>query len=114
MGAEGRRGDAVMRHEGETSGLRIDHAQVDRTTRLLRAISNEYRLAILQELARGETSVGALADRIGARQPTVSQVLSRLRTEDLVTARRDGRTIYYSINRPTFARLADDLVTLLT
>jgi DNA-binding transcriptional ArsR family regulator len=52
---------------------------------------------ILCYLASGEKSVTELEDLLALRQPTVSQQLARLRLERLITARRDGKTIYYSI-----------------
>lgn len=66
----------------------------------LKAISHEGRLMILCHLASGEKSVTELEELLSARQAAVSQQLSRLRLEGLVTPRRDGKTIYY--------RLADD------
>ena len=62
----------------------------------LKAISHEGRLMILCHLASGEKSVTELEDLLSARQAAVSQQLSRLRLEGLVTPRRDGKTIYYS------------------
>jgi DNA-binding transcriptional ArsR family regulator len=41
--------------------------------------------------------VSALEEILSLRQPTVSQQLARLRAEGLVSARRDGKTIYYSL-----------------
>jgi DNA-binding transcriptional ArsR family regulator len=64
---------------------------------LLRAMANENRLMILCLLAEGERSVGAIESMTGARQPTVSQQLARLRADGLVESRRDGKTIYYSL-----------------
>ena len=66
----------------------------------LKAISHEGRLMILCHLASGEKSVTELEGLLSARQAAVSQQLSRLRLEGLVTPRRDGKTIYY--------RLTDD------
>ena len=66
----------------------------------LKAISHEGRLMILCHLASGEKSVTELEDLLSARQAAVSQQLSRLRLEGLVSPRRDGKTIYY--------RLTDD------
>ena len=63
----------------------------------LKAISHEGRLAILCFLVTGEKSVTELETMLSARQAAVSQQLSRLRLEGLVKARRDGRTIYYSL-----------------
>jgi DNA-binding transcriptional ArsR family regulator len=66
----------------------------------LKAISHEGRLMILCHLASGEKSVTELEKLLSARQAAVSQQLSRLRLEGLVSPRRDGKTIYY--------RLTDD------
>ena len=63
----------------------------------LKAISHEGRLMILCHLASGEKSVTELETLLSARQAAVSQQLSRLRLEGLVTPRRDGKTIFYSL-----------------
>ncbi len=68
-----------------------------RASNFLKAISHEGRLMILCHLASGEKSVTELEDLLSARQAAVSQQLSRLRLEGLVTPRRDGKTIYYSL-----------------
>ncbi|MEI4232923.1 metalloregulator ArsR/SmtB family transcription factor [Roseovarius sp. D22-M7] len=66
----------------------------------LKAISHEGRLMILCHLVSGEKSVTELEELLSARQAAVSQQLSRLRLEGLVTTRREGKAIYY--------RLADE------
>lgn len=63
----------------------------------LKAISHEGRLMILCHLASGEKSVTELEELLSARQAAVSQQLSRLRLEGLVTPRREGKVIYYSL-----------------
>ena len=63
----------------------------------LKAIGHEGRLMILCHLTTGEKSVTELEDLLASRQAAVSQQLSRLRLEGLVTPRRDGKTIYYSL-----------------
>lgn len=68
-----------------------------RASNFLKAISHEGRLMILCHLASGEKSVTELEDLLSARQAAVSQQLSRLRLEGLVTPRRDGKAIYYSL-----------------
>ncbi|WP_455373338.1 ArsR/SmtB family transcription factor [Limibacillus halophilus] len=64
---------------------------------LLKALSHENRLLILCLLAEGEKPVTELEQTLGMRQPAVSQQLARLRADELVSARRDGKAIYYSI-----------------
>lgn len=64
---------------------------------MLKALSHESRLVLLCILAEGEKSVTELEQLLGERQSTVSQQLARLRLDRLVTTRRDGKTIYYSL-----------------
>ena len=64
---------------------------------VLRALSNEDRLLLLCQLSQGERSVGELEELLDIRQPTLSQQLSVLRAEGLVTTRRDGKYIYYAV-----------------
>ena len=82
----------------------IDDARLDEmmdratvATNYLKAISHEGRVLILCHLATGEKSVTELEDLLSARQAAVSQQLGRLRLEGLVTPRREGKTIYYSL-----------------
>ena len=63
----------------------------------LKALSHENRLLLLCILYERERSVGELEAILSLRQATVSQQLARLRYDDLVTTRRDGKAVYYSI-----------------
>jgi DNA-binding transcriptional ArsR family regulator len=64
---------------------------------LLKALSHEARLVILCLLTEGEKSVSDLEALLAMPQAAVSQHLARLRYDNLVATRRDGRMIYYSI-----------------
>lgn len=66
----------------------------------LKALGHESRLLILCLLADGEKPVTELERQLAMKQPAVSQQLARLRADDLVTTRRDGKAIYYSIATP--------------
>ena len=68
-----------------------------RATDFLKALAHESRLMMLCLLAEGEKSVGELERILDLRQPTVSQQLARLRADDLVSTRRNGKTIYYRL-----------------
>jgi len=65
---------------------------------LLKALAHDGRLMILCHLASGERSVTELETFLDSRQAAVSQQLARLRLEGIVKARREGQTIYYSLN----------------
>jgi DNA-binding transcriptional ArsR family regulator len=73
-------------------------AAADRASELLKSLANRHRLLIICQLIDGERSVGELADFLGVRDSTVSQHLALMRRDGLVTARRDGQTIWYSID----------------
>ena len=66
-------------------------------TALLSALANENRLLLLCQLRTGEKSVSELEELLDIHQPTLSQQLGVLRAEGLVTTRRDGKRIYYSV-----------------
>lgn len=72
----------------------------------LKALAHESRLLILCLLSEGEKSVSELEALLAQRQSTVSQQLARLRLEGLVSSRRDGKSIYYSLAN-------DDVRTIL-
>ena len=67
---------------------------------LMRALSHEGRLLICCHLLNGERSVGELESLLRMRQSAVSQQLARLRQDGIVHARRDGKTIWYSLACP--------------
>lgn len=75
-------------------------ANAREASEFLKAVSHEARLVILCLLVDGEKSVSELEQVLSLRQPAVSQQLARLRADNLVDARRDGKNIYYSLARP--------------
>lgn len=63
----------------------------------LKALAHENRLLLLCLLAERERSVTDLENILSLRQAMVSQQLARLRLDGLVTTRREGKQIYYSL-----------------
>ena len=72
----------------------------ERAARFLKSLAHRDRLKVLCGLVDGELPVALIEAKVGASQSAVSQHLARLRDEGIVTARRDGRQIYYSISDP--------------
>ncbi len=68
--------------------------------RLMKVLSNPDRLMILCQLSKGEMRVGEIEEMLGIVQPTLSQQLTVLRDEELVSARREGKNIYYQLSSP--------------
>ncbi|MDQ3273204.1 MAG: metalloregulator ArsR/SmtB family transcription factor [Pseudomonadota bacterium] len=67
---------------------------------LMKVLANRDRLLILCQLSQGERRVGELEALLGIVQPTLSQQLTVLRDEDLVSTRREGKNIYYALSSP--------------
>jgi len=63
----------------------------------LKVLANEDRLLLLCQLSQGEMCVGDLEEALGIRQPTLSQQLGVLRNEGVVSTRREGKNIFYSV-----------------
>ncbi len=78
----------------------------------LKALAHESRLHILCKLADGEKHVGELEEALDIRQSTVSQQLARLRFEGLVTARRDGKLVFYSLANDDVRKIIRVLVDI--
>lgn len=87
-----------------------DNAQ--NATDFLKALSHEGRLMILCSLAHGEKTVTELEHMLSTRQAAVSQQLARLRQEKLITARRDGKQIYYSLTDERARRIIEQVYEL--
>lgn len=64
---------------------------------LLKVLANPDRLLLLCQLTQGEHCVSEMEGLLGILQPTLSQQLGVLREERLVTTRREGKQIFYSI-----------------
>lgn len=77
--------------------LRQGAAQAVGTLKLL---ANEDRLLLLCQLSLGEACVSELEEALDIRQPTLSQQLGVLRSEEVVATRRQGKHIFYSVADP--------------
>ena len=78
---------------------------VDDAVRLLRTLSEPTRLRLLGVLQYGEHNVTGLCRRLALPQPTISHHLGLLRSAGLVTNRRDGKQVFYSLNGAAVSQL---------
>ncbi len=78
----------------------------------LKALSHENRLLLLCLLAERERSVSELEQVLALRQPTVSQQLARLRLDGLVSTRREGKSILYSLANDDVRRVITVLYSI--
>jgi ArsR family transcriptional regulator len=85
-----------------------------RAVRLFHALSDQTRLSILERLRRGERCVCELTDALDAAQSRLSFHLRVLKDAGLVTDRREGRWMYYTVDAETLAEVAELAQTLAT
>jgi ArsR family transcriptional regulator, lead/cadmium/zinc/bismuth-responsive transcriptional repressor len=78
---------------------------IDRMESLLNIASDSTRLKILYSISEGEKNVSEIVDEVGASQSLVSHQLMILREANLVSTRKEGTKVFYS--------LADDHVIAL-
>jgi DNA-binding transcriptional ArsR family regulator len=78
---------------------------IDKMESLLNIASDSTRLKILYSISEGEKNVSEIVDEVGASQSLVSHQLMILREANLVSTRKEGTKVFYS--------LADDHVIAL-
>jgi len=79
---------------------------------LLAAIGNPVRVQILLAIGKGEACVCHLESLLGLRQAYISQQLMTLRKKKLITSRREGKFIYYRLQKPEVLELIQTAGTL--
>ncbi|HEX5121152.1 MAG TPA: metalloregulator ArsR/SmtB family transcription factor [Pseudonocardiaceae bacterium] len=90
----------------------MENAEV-RWAQMLRALGHPVRLGIVRRLAaEPETCACDFSDVFGLKQPTISQHLKVLRDAGLVTTRRRGTQICYSVHPGAIVELTDVLGAL--
>ncbi len=74
---------------------------------LFQALSHPTRIAILEVLRDGELSAGAIQDRLGIEQANLSQHLAILRSRQIVTNRKEGNQVFYSLRSPVLGEVLE-------
>lgn len=73
--------------------------------RLFKALADENRLHILELLQGGERCACVLLENLHLSQPTLSHHMKILCDAGLVTGRKEGKWVYYTLNRETAREL---------
>ncbi|AEM83060.1 regulatory protein ArsR [Streptomyces violaceusniger Tu 4113] len=102
--------DEALGGRGVRAAVRLDDATAASVAAALQALATPSRLLILTTLRQSPHSVTELAAGIGMEQSAVSRQLRLLRTLGLVTGRRNGRRIVYSLYDDHVAQLLDQAV----
>jgi DNA-binding transcriptional ArsR family regulator len=88
----------------------IPDDEVNLIVEIFRMLADPTRIRVLWALTSGELSVTELAQHVGKPGPSVSQHLAKLRMARLVRTRRDGTTIFYSLENEHVSQLVADAV----
>jgi DNA-binding transcriptional ArsR family regulator len=89
---------------------RLPVDQVDLVVEVFRMLADATRVQVLWALVGREMSVNDLAEHVGKPAPSVSQHLAKLRMARLVRTRRDGTTIFYTLENDHVGQLVTDAV----
>lgn len=75
-----------------------------------KALSDDTRQQILVMLLDGEKCVSDIVEVFDMSQPTISHHLSILKRFNLVTSRKEGKLVYYDINRNNVVQCCGQLM----
>lgn len=67
---------------------------------IFQALAHPTRIAIIELLWDKELSAGELIEKLGMEQANISQHLAVLRSRQLVTNRKAGNQVFYSVRDP--------------
>jgi DNA-binding transcriptional ArsR family regulator len=79
---------------------------------VFKALADPTRREILRLLNSGEMTAGQLADRFDISAPSMSHHFNVLKQADLISARREGQLIYYSLNTTVFQDILTKMFSL--
>ena len=95
-----------------TTGSTTSFAELETLAPRFAALAEEKRLSILAALGSAERCACDLTGCCGDRQPLLSFHLKKLRDAGLVSVRRDGRWMHYSLDREALREVGRALTDL--
>ena len=75
-----------------------------------KALADDTRQKILEMLVEGEKCVSDIVDAFDMSQPTISHHLGILRQFNLVSSRREGKQVFYALNRDNVVECCGKLI----
>lgn len=76
---------------------------------IFQALGHPTRIAIVEQLRKGETAAGKLIEQLGLEQANASQHLAVLRSKQIVISRKEGNQVFYSLRDPALIEVLDIL-----
>ncbi|MFJ8356638.1 ArsR/SmtB family transcription factor [Bacillus paramycoides] len=85
----------------------------EKNAEVLKALAHPVRIKILKELiTRGACNVTQIVNILGIPQSTVSQHLSKMKSQKLIMSDRKGLEVYYSAQNKTINSIVEILLDL--
>jgi DNA-binding transcriptional ArsR family regulator len=95
--------------------IRLDHNVLRRSVLVLRAINHDLRQRIIKLIDdNGRLTVTEIYVKLRLEQSVASQHLALLRRSGVVNTERDGKFIYYSVNKDRIAEISRLLKELVS
>ena len=92
-------------------GIRMQAGQIHQLqvwkAEFFKALAHPARIRILEHLRDGEKPAGEIMEALGLEQSNGSQHLAVLRNKDILVARREGASVFYSVRDPMLYEVLD-------
>lgn len=103
----------VITKENSKEQIRLDYNTLRRAVLTLRAVNHPLRKQIITLLeARKKMPVTEIYENLKLEQSVASQHLAILRRAEIVKTDRDGKFIYYSVNKRRIGQINDIIQSL--
>ena len=89
----------------------LDEKQLSAVSEFFKVLGDETRMKIINALSHGELCVSDIAAALEMTQSAVSHQLKLLRMAGQVKARREGKSIYYSLDDQHVIDILDEALT---
>jgi DNA-binding transcriptional ArsR family regulator len=87
---------------------RIDSKKLERAAYVLKAVAHPTRICIIDLLdQQKELSVSEIAELVDCEQSLLSHHLSNMRDKGILSVRREGKNMYYSLTDKTITKIVD-------
>ena len=98
---------AETRRKKQAAGMM--HGRAEEISEILKLLGNPQRLLIACLLCEGEYAVSEIEEKLGIRQPTLSQQLGALREAGMIEGRREAKAVIYHLTDERTRHLLDAL-----
>ena len=85
---------------GKSGKALLEWEKVEKAAEILKSVAHPLRLRIIELLESREMAVGELQELLGISQSLTSQQLSLMKARGILKSRKNGKQVYYYVDRP--------------